>query len=96
VRRYAERSEIDAVGPLDLKSNQRLLGDAATLQVGAAVLQSADSSKRPTIADNNADAVSLASANTVRGIQIDPTNNGGGIAVGAGDTAPAASSMRSQ
>ena len=71
---------------IDLKSNQRLLGEAATLQVGADVLQSADSSKRPTITDNNADVVSLASGNTVRAVQLDPANNGGGIAGGAGDS----------
>ncbi len=70
---------------IDLKPNQRLLGEAATLQVGADVLQAGDPAKRPTVTDSGADVVALASGNTVRGLQIDPSGAGGGIAGGAGD-----------
>jgi hypothetical protein len=70
---------------IDLKANQRLLGEAATLQIGADVLQAANAAARPTITDNNADVVALASGNTVRGVQLDPQGTGGGIAGGAGD-----------
>ncbi|MDQ1422435.1 MAG: hypothetical protein QOJ52_4397, partial [Acidimicrobiaceae bacterium] len=68
----------------DLKSNQRLLGEAATLQIGSDVLQIAIPANRPTITDNNADVVKLASGNTVRGVQLDPQGSGGGIAGGDG------------
>jgi len=71
---------------LDLKSNQRLLGEAATLQIGSDVLHSANPANRPTITDNSADVVSLASGNTVRGVQLDPQGAGGGLAGGAGDS----------
>ncbi len=69
----------------DLKDGQRLLGEAATLQIGATVLETAKPLKRPTLTDSNADVVSLASGNTVRGLQIDPSGTGGGIAGDAGD-----------
>jgi hypothetical protein len=70
---------------IDLKANQRLVGEAATLQVGPDVLQAANPARRPTIADQNADVVALGSGNTVRGIAIDPAGTGGAIAGGAGD-----------
>ncbi len=70
---------------VDLKANQRLLGEAATLQVGTDVLQAANAAARPTITDSNADVVSLAAGNTVRGVQLDPPGSGGAIAGGAGD-----------
>ncbi|MDX6681437.1 MAG: hypothetical protein QOG94_1476, partial [Solirubrobacteraceae bacterium] len=70
---------------IDLKANQRLLGETATLQIGADVLYAGVAANRPTITDNNADVVSLASGNTVRGVQIDPQGTGGGVAGGAGD-----------
>ena len=70
---------------IDLKADQRLIGEAATLQIGSAVLHAANAGARPKITDNNADVVALASNNTVRGIEIDPQGTGGGIAGGAGD-----------
>ena len=70
---------------IDLKANQRLIGEVAALQVGSDVLAAAVPGNRPTITDNNADVVALAAGNTVRGVQIDPQGTGGGIAGGAGD-----------
>lgn len=70
---------------IDLKPNQSLLGEAATLQFGADVLHTAIPGARPTITDTNADVVSLASNNTLRAIELDPQGTGGGIAGGAGD-----------
>ena len=40
---------------IDLKANQRLLGEAATLQIGSDVLAVGDSAKRPTLTDSAAD-----------------------------------------
>uniref|UniRef100_UPI003568614C beta strand repeat-containing protein n=1 Tax=Paraconexibacter sp. TaxID=2949640 RepID=UPI003568614C len=70
---------------ITLKDDQRLLGEAATLRIGASVLQAGVPAKRPTLTNSGADVVSLASGNTVRGLQIDPSGAGGGIAGGAGD-----------
>jgi hypothetical protein len=69
---------------IDLKANQRLIGEAAALTIGADTLQPAIPAKRPTITDTAADAVALSSGNTVRGIEIDP-EGGSGIAGDAGD-----------
>jgi hypothetical protein len=71
-----------------LKTNQRLLGEAATLQIGADVLQAATPANRPTITNSQTsapgtDVVKLASGNTVGGLDIDP-NTTGGIAGGNG------------
>ncbi len=67
-----------------LKANQQLIGEAADLQVAGATLQAGDPARRPTIAATNADVVTLASGDTVRGLRIDPAGTGGGIAGGAG------------
>ncbi|HEU0316169.1 MAG TPA: hypothetical protein VFR49_02500, partial [Solirubrobacteraceae bacterium] len=67
-----------------LKANQQLIGEAADLTVGGATLQAGDPARRPTIAANNADVVTLASGDTVRGLRIDPAGTGGGIAGAAG------------
>jgi hypothetical protein len=69
---------------IDLKANQRLLGEAATLQIGSDVLQTGIPANRPTITDSGADVVKLASGDTVRGVEIDPQGTGGGIAGGDG------------
>ncbi|MEO6350362.1 MAG: S-layer homology domain-containing protein, partial [Candidatus Limnocylindrales bacterium] len=69
---------------ITLKANQRLLGEDVTLVVGSDTLWTA-TANRPTITDLNADVVELAAGNEVRGLQIDPAGNGGGIAGGAGD-----------
>ena len=71
----------------DLKTNQRLLGETADLQIGADLLYTGVPGNRPTITDNNADVVVLASGSTVRGVQLDPQGTGGGLAGGNG-TAP--------
>ena len=73
----------------DLKAGQRLLGEAAELQVAGALLRGATSSARPTITDAtgsaDTDVITLAAGTTVRGIQVDPQGNGGGISgIGAG------------
>ena len=70
---------------IDLKDNQRLIGEAANLQVGSDLLHTGVPANRPTITDSNADVVNLASGNTVRGVQIDPLGTGGGISGGSGD-----------
>jgi hypothetical protein len=70
---------------LDLKANQRLIGEVAPLVVGSDTLAPGVPGNRPTITDNNTDVVVLAAGNTVRGVQIDPSGTGGGIAGGAGD-----------
>ena len=70
---------------VDLDDNQRLIGEAAPLVVGGDTLAGAVPASRPTITDTNADVVVLASGDTVRGVQIDPSGTGGGIAGGSGD-----------
>ena len=71
---------------VDLKSGQRLLGEAAALQIGSDVLQAADPAARPTLTDTNADVVALDDGNVVRGIDVDPQGAGSGIAGASGDT----------
>ena len=68
-----------------LEANQRLIGEAADLVVNGTTLHTAVPANRPTISDNNADVVELASGNTVTGIDLDPQGTGGGIAGGTGD-----------
>jgi hypothetical protein len=70
---------------IDLKAGQRLLGEAADLEVGSDRLWTGVPAARPTITDNNASVVVLAAGNTLRGLTIDPQGTGGGIAGGNGD-----------
>jgi VCBS repeat-containing protein len=70
---------------IDLKANQRLIGEVAALQVGSDLLYVGNAANRPTLTDNNADVVALAAGNVVRGVEINPQGTGGGIAGGAGD-----------
>jgi hypothetical protein len=65
---------------IDLKANQKLIGEAANLVVGSDTLHTGDPTKRPTITDSNADVVALDDANEVRGLEVDPSGTGGGIA----------------
>jgi hypothetical protein len=65
-----------------LKANQQLIGEAATLGVGSDTLHLADSANRPTLTNNNADVVTLASGSTEQGLAIDPQGTGGGICGG--------------
>ena len=71
---------------INLKSGQRLLGEAAALTVGSDTLYPADASKKPTITDSGADVVDLDDGNEVRGFNIDPSGTGGGLAGTTGDT----------
>ena len=63
----------------DLKANQRLLGETANLQFGSDLLYTGVAANRPTITDNNADVVTMASGTTIRGFNVDPQGTGGGI-----------------
>ena len=63
----------------DLKNFQRLVGQAADLTFAGSVLAVGDPAHRPTIANPNADVITLSSNSTVTGVQIDPQGNGGGI-----------------
>ena len=71
---------------INLKANQKLVGEAAPLTIGSDTLHSADAANRPTITDTNADVVDLDDGNEVRGVSIDPAGAGGGIAGSSGDT----------
>jgi len=62
-----------------MAAGEQLLGERATLQVGPDVLYTGVAANRPTLTANNEDVVTLASGNTVRGLQIDPQGTGGGI-----------------
>ena len=68
-----------------LKNGQRLLGELADLQVGTDLLQAGVPGARPAIAASGPDVVTLASANTVRGLALDPAGAAGGIAGSTGD-----------
>ena len=70
---------------IDLQAGQSLVGEVADLRVGTDLLWTGVPGARPTITDSNADVVSLAAGNIVRGLAIDPSGTGGGIAGGAGD-----------
>ena len=56
---------------ITLADNQRLLGERADLVVGGHTLYPGVAGKRPSIGNAAADAVTLASGNTVRGLDID-------------------------
>jgi hypothetical protein len=71
---------------VDLKSGQKLIGEAAALIVSGDNLHAADAANRPSLTDNNADVVALDDNNEVRGLQLDPQGTGGGIAGASGDT----------
>jgi Bacterial Ig domain/Bacterial cadherin-like domain len=82
---YQGKSNTDTTGyntGISLKASQQLIGEAADLVVGSDSLHSADSSNKPTLTNNNADVVSLANANVVKGLNIDPQGTGGGICGG--------------
>ncbi|MEA2154406.1 MAG: hypothetical protein QOE11_546, partial [Solirubrobacteraceae bacterium] len=69
---------------IDLKLNQKLIGEAGTLTIGSDTLNSADPAKRPAITTTAANVVNLAAGNTLQGLRLDP-RGGGGISGGAGD-----------
>jgi hypothetical protein len=70
---------------IDLKDNQVLQGETVDLVIGLDTLWTGVPANRPTLTDNNADVVALASGNTVKGLDIDPQGTGGGIAAGTND-----------
>ena len=70
---------------INLKSGQKLVGEAATLTVGGDTLHSADAANKPSITDNNANVVDLDDDTVVKGFNIDPQGTGGGIAGSSGD-----------
>src|SRR5262249_45153602 len=49
---------------ITLKQNQQLVGEAAALVVGSDTVHAADAANRPTLTNNNADVVTLASGTT--------------------------------
>jgi large repetitive protein len=81
-----DNTATDYSAGIDLKANQKLIGEAANLVVGSDTLHTGDAIKRPTITDSGADVVALDDSNEVRGLEIDPQGAGGGIAGATGDT----------
>ena len=71
---------------INLKANQKLIGEAAVLTVGSDTLHGADGANKPSLTDNGADVVDLDDGNEVRGFNIDPQGTGGGIAGSLNDT----------
>jgi Bacterial Ig domain/RTX calcium-binding nonapeptide repeat (4 copies)/Cadherin domain len=69
-----------------MNAGERLIGEAAGLQVGADVLLPPNPGARPTLTAGNADVISLDDGNEVRGLELDPSGSGGGITGGSGDT----------
>ncbi|HEX8648391.1 MAG TPA: tandem-95 repeat protein [Thermoleophilaceae bacterium] len=69
-----------------LKQNQSLIGEAADLVVAGTTLQEGDQARRPQLSEVAADVVALDDANTVTGLELDPTGAFSGIAGGPGDT----------
>ncbi len=68
-----------------LKDNQSLIGEYVGLTIGGTALVPSSPFLPPLLTATNADVVTLASGNTLAGIQFDPSGTGGGIAGGAGD-----------
>jgi hypothetical protein len=62
-----------------MNTNETLLSEGATLQIGSDVLHSADAANKASITNNNADVVTLAGGATVKSFNIDPQGTGGGI-----------------
>jgi len=71
---------------ITLKAGQRLLGEIADLQIGSDLLATGTPGNRPTLTASGADVVALDDGNTLRGLEIDPSGAGGGVAGGAGDS----------
>jgi hypothetical protein len=72
---------------ITLKSNQKLLSEAADLVIGTDTLHTADAANKASLTNNNADVITLAGGTTVKGFNIDPQGTGGGIfGTGLGNT----------
>ncbi|MCW2922761.1 MAG: hypothetical protein JWM98_165 [Thermoleophilia bacterium] len=76
-----------------LDANEQLIGRAADLVVGGFTLQAATPSY-PLITRTGADAVTLASGNTVSGFEVDPAGAGSGVAGDAGDASGTIAKVR--
>ena len=83
---FVHKGTSNYTGGFNLGPNERLIGEATNLVVGADTLLTGDASKRPTLTDNNDDVVALDDAKEVRGLGLDPQGTGGGIAGATGDT----------
>jgi hypothetical protein len=83
---FVHKGTSNYTGGFNLGANERLIGEAANLVVGSDTLHTGDPAKRPTITDTNADVVDLVGIIEVRGLEIDPSGAGGGIAGATGDT----------
>lgn len=62
---------------ITLKDGQRLIGQAADLQVAGVDLETGSGLARPTLTAAAGDVVTLASGNEVRGLRLDPQGGGG-------------------
>jgi hypothetical protein len=62
-----------------MDTNETLQSEGATLTIDSNTLHSADAANKASIKNNNADVVTLAGGTTVKGLNIDPQNTGGGI-----------------
>lgn len=67
-----------------LKAGQRLVGGAADLTVAGTSLLTGAPAERPTLTRAGGDVITLATGNTVTGVQVDPSGAGSGIAGGSG------------
>ncbi len=70
---------------LVLKANQSLIGEYVGLTIDGTALVPSSPFLPPLLTATDADVVTLASGNTLAGLQLDPSGAGGGIAGGAGD-----------
>jgi hypothetical protein len=77
-----------------MNAGERLIGEDAGLTVdpdgsggplGTDTLQPANPGAKPTLTASNVDVVDLAAGNEIRGLVVDPSGTGGGIAGGTGD-----------
>ncbi len=71
---------------ITLKSSQSLVGAADDLIVGGATLASGNSANRPDIGNSSGSGVSLASGDTVEGLNIAANTSGAAISGGSGDS----------
>ncbi|WP_183092703.1 beta strand repeat-containing protein [Nocardioides stalactiti] len=70
---------------ITLKANQALLGELVDLVIGSDTLATGFVNARPRLTNTDADVITLDDNNTVRGVLVNPTGSGGGIAGGTGD-----------
>ena len=68
-----------------MNAGERLIGEHEGLIVGSDTLYPANPGMHPTLTATGADVIDLDDGNEVRGLNIDPSGAGGGIAGGTGD-----------